>query len=119
MGWDIQEGKNGDMHIRMHHEKELFLSILEGILLPFISDIYPEEHRLVQDNDPKHTSSYAADWMKDNLINWWMTPAGAPNLNPIENLWHELKEFICREVKPKTKDKLIQGIIQFWRTGCS
>ena len=26
-----------------------------------------------------------------------------PDLNPIENLWHELKEFIHSEVKPKTK----------------
>ena len=30
-----------------------------------------------------------------------------------ENLWHEMKEFICRE---KTKDELIEGILEFWRT---
>ena len=35
-------------------------------------------------------------------------------MNPIENLWHELKEFIRREVKPKTKDELVQGIERFW-----
>ena len=33
-----------------------------------------------------------------------------------ENLWHKLKEFVRREVKPKTKDELIQGIIRFWDT---
>ena len=26
-----------------------------------------------------------------------------PDANPIENLWHELKEFVRREVKPKIK----------------
>ena len=40
----------------------------------------------------------------------------SPDLNPIENLWHELKEFIRQEVKPKTKQELIDGIKGFWGT---
>ena len=42
--------------------------------------------------------------------------AESPDLNPIENLWHELKEYIRREVKPTSKDDLIDGIKKFWRT---
>ncbi len=34
----------------------------------------------------------------------------------IENLWHELKEFLRREIKPKTKQELIDGIQTFWKT---
>jgi transposase len=67
----------------------------------------------MMDNDPKHTSGYAAEWMRRNSVNWWKTP---PDLNPIENLWHELKEYIRREIKPKTKDKLVTGIVKFWET---
>ena len=37
-------------------------------------------------------------------------------MNPIENLWHEMKEFIRREVKPHTKDQLVKGIHRFWST---
>ena len=42
------------------------------------------------------------------------TPHPSPDLNPIENLWHELKEFIRREINPKTKDELINGILRLW-----
>jgi len=37
-------------------------------------------------------------------------------MNPIENLWHEMKEHIRREVKPHTKQELIDGIQEFWST---
>ena len=70
----------------------------------------------MQDNDPKHTSNYAADFLEEEGINWWKTPTESPDLNPIENLWHELKEYISREIKSKTKDELIKGIEKFWGT---
>ena len=54
------------------------------------------------------------DW----LHNFWRKPhklvKDSSRNNPIENMWHELKEFLRREVKPQTKDELIRGIHQFW-----
>ena len=50
-------------------KKELFVSILDGTLLPFIENVYPEGHKFMMDNDPKHTSGYAADWMRENGVN--------------------------------------------------
>ena len=37
-------------------------------------------------------------------------------MNPIENIWHELKEYIRREVKPRSKEALVNGITRFWAT---
>ena len=79
----------------------LFVDILDKTLVPFIERVYPEGHKFMQDNDPKHTANMAKEWMGSKSINWWKTPAESPDLNPIENLWHELKEYIRRDVKPK------------------
>lgn len=94
----------------------LYTEVLRKTLLPFISEVYPTNHRFMADNDPKHTSNEAKDFLKANHVNWWRTPAESPDCNPIENLWHELKEYNRRVIKPKNKDELIEGIKKFWET---
>ena len=94
----------------------LFISILRQSLIPFIKDIFPDGHRFVQDNDPKHCSKLARKFYEDEGINWWPTPPESPDLNPIECMWHEMKEYIRREVKPTSKSVLIAGIKKFWTT---
>eukprot|EP00731_Ephydatia_muelleri_P004704 Em0002g880a len=99
----------------------LYVNILDTTLLPFIAQKFPSSHRFMAahrfmaDNDPKHTSKLAQQFLKEKHVNWWRTPAESPDLNPIE---HELKEYMYmrREVKPKNKEELINGIKAFWRT---
>ena len=97
-------------------DRFLYTDILDTGLLPFITEVYPFNHRFMQDNDPKHTSIHARNFMEEKGVNWWKAPPESPDSNPIENLWHELKEFIRREIKPKSKNELVEGIEKFWKT---
>ena len=92
---------------------ELFIDILDKTLVPFIEQVYPDGHKFMQDNDPKHSSNVTKEWLQNKSVNWWKTPAESPDLNPIENLWHKFKECVRREIKPKTKEEKINGIEQF------
>ena len=96
---------------------EFYVSILQQCLLPFLQRKFADkEHRFMQDNDPKHVSRRAKAFFEENEINWWRTPPEYPDLNPIENLWHELKEHLRAKVKPRNQQELVTGIKSFWST---
>ena len=107
LGVCVFEGK---MDAAMH------MDILKKTLKLFMDEVYPDGHKLFQDNSPKHTSRLASAYSEESGINWWRTPPTFPYCNPIENVWHELKEYMRREVKPTTKQHLIDGIHSFWMT---
>uniref|UniRef100_A0A8C5R501 Transposase n=1 Tax=Leptobrachium leishanense TaxID=445787 RepID=A0A8C5R501_9ANUR len=58
-----------------------------------------------QDNDPKHTSKSTRAWLQIkgwNILEW---PSQSPDLNPIENLWWDLKKAVALR-KPKNVTEL-------------
>lgn len=96
-------------------EKEFFTNcILRDNLLTYIQVKFPDGHRFQQDNDPKHRSKMAKDFMRDNNINWWdVWLSESPYLDPMEMVWNQMKRHVAM-VDPKTKDELIDVLVQFW-----
>jgi len=67
----------------------VYVEILKQTLVPFIEEVFPDSH----------LSKLGQQFFKGKKITWWKTPPESPDLNPIENLRHELKEYLQRMVK--------------------
>ena len=92
----------------------LYIEVLKPGLLKFIQTKFPDSHRLAQDNNPVHTSMDSMEFLREKGIHWWRIPPDSTDLNPVENLWYDLQEYVQHMVRPSTKSELVAGITQFW-----
>ncbi len=80
-------------------------------MLPYAEEEIPL--KWFQQDDPKLSSNTAASWFQTNKINVMEWPAQSPDLNPIENLWGDIKNAVS-EAKPRNAEKLWHVVQLSW-----
>lgn len=73
-----------------------------------------EDYILLQDNDPKHTCRIVKEFLREKEINAFLDyPPCSPDLNPIENVWHNLKIEVGKR-KAKNLEELRNNVKEAW-----
>ena len=92
----------------------LYQKILKENVRPSVQDLKLKRTWVMQqDNDPKHTSKSTSEWLKKPKMKVLEWPSQSLDLNPIEMLWHDLKQAVHAQ-KPSNVAELKQFYKEEW-----
>jgi len=91
--------------------------VLRRYAIPTLRKFFPQNDGILQeDNARPHTSKVAAAVRESANVKTLIWPAQSPDLNPIENLWHEMKHAIRRrDPAPSSLLQLEKYVKSAWK----
>lgn len=109
-------GGTGNLqHIPGIMDKYVYIDVLKQNLKPSVEKLGIEgDFYFYQDNDPKHKSFVAREYLLYNCPHVLEVPPQSPDINIIENLWFRLDQNL-RKHSISSKQSLLDALQDEWR----